>query len=91
MMIAEALRYADSLEAKLKVLERKVKEVETQKISQRVISQQETGVIVEQTEFTISPKELTAEYDSVAKELRLLRAWVDLANHTTDIDFTAKY
>lgn len=91
MTIAQALKYIQYLTEKLAVVSAKIKQVEVVKIQQRIVSSQATTNIVEQTEYTINPKELMWEYDSIAKELRLVKDEVERLNHTTTLNFTPKY
>ena len=91
MTIADLLKYIEFLGKKEELLAKKVAQVECVKITQRILSTQDTTKVVEQTEFNISPKELTSEYDSVAKELRLARQTLERINHTTPCGFKASF
>lgn len=91
MTIADLLKYIEFLNKKEQLLAKKVNQVEMVRINQRIVSATTTQQVVEQTEFVTSPKELTAEYDAVAKELRLARQHLEKVNHTTEINFEAKF
>ena len=91
MTIADLLKYIEFLNKKEQLLAKKVNQVEMVRISSRVVATSDTWNVVEQTEFIVSPKELTAEYDALAKELRLARQHLEKVNHTTEISFEAKF
>lgn len=91
MTIADLIKYVDFMKERVNLLEKKVREIDNVKLTQRVIANNTTSQVVEQAEYTISPKELMAEYDKAAKELRLARQALEKINHTTEVDFEAKY
>ena len=91
MSIASALKYAVFLEERSKSLREKISQVECTRVTQKVISSSEATSVVEQVEFTLSPKELMSEYDKNAKELRLVREAIETANHTTQLEIDAKF
>lgn len=91
MTIADLLKYIEFLVKKEGLMATKVRQLEWMRVSQRIVSANAETNVVEQTEFTVSPKELTAEYDAVAKELRLARQALEKLNHTTETGFEAKY
>ena len=91
MTIADLIKYVDFMKERVSLLERKVREIDNVKLTQRVIANNGVSQVVEQAEYTISPKELTAEYDKSAKELRLARQTLEKINHTTEVDFKVKY
>lgn len=91
MTIADGLKYAQFLKERLSIIQTKIKQTEWVKLTQRVVSAGTTSNIVEQTEFTLNPKALMAEYDETSKELRLLNQSIEKANHTVELDLVAKY
>jgi hypothetical protein len=91
MTIADWLKDIQFLKERLVILQNRIKQTEWVRLTQKVVSAWATTNIVEQTEFTISPKELMAEYDSTSKNLRLLSQAIEKANHSTEIDFTTNY
>jgi hypothetical protein len=91
MSIADLIKYIDFLKERAKMLYKKVEQAEAVKIQQRVIANNEVTKVVEETVLTYKVSELTAEYDSTAKELRLAQQALERANHTTIVDFVSKY
>jgi hypothetical protein len=63
------------------------------KVTQRIVSTSNasTTSVVEQTEYTLNPKSLYAEYDETAKELRLVRQAIERANHSIELDIVPKF
>lgn len=91
MTIADALKYSAFLSDRLETLKRKVHQFEATKLTTRIVSQATAQVVQEQTEFTMNPVELMAEYDKTAKELRLTKQAIEKANHTIEINMEASY
>ena len=91
MTIADLLKYVEFLVKKESLLNVKVQQYANTHTTQRVISNSETWKVVEDVTYIMNPKELTAEYDAVAKELRLARQALERANHTIEVDFEAKF
>lgn len=89
--IADALKYVEYLKERGNTLKDKIRQFNNLNVSQRVVGTGTTTQVVEQTEFTISPKELMSEFDANAKELRLVQQAIERVNHTVDIWMDFKY
>ena len=83
--IADALKYVEYLKERGNTLKDKIRQFNNVNVTQKVVGTGTTTQIVEQTEFTINPKELMSEFDANAKELRLVQQAIERANHTVDI------
>lgn len=83
--IADALKYVEYLKERGNTLKDKIRQFNNINVTQKIVGTATTTQIVEQTEFTISPKELMSEFDANAKELRLVQQAIERANHTVDI------
>jgi hypothetical protein len=83
--IADALKYVEYLKERGNTLKDKIRQFNNVNVTQKVVGTGTTTQIVEQTEFTVSPKELMSEFDANAKELRLVQQAIERANHTVDI------
>lgn len=91
MTIADLIKYIDFLKERTQMLKQKLHQVESVKVTQKVIATTEATKVVEDTVPSISVSELTSEYDKTAKELRLAQQLLEKANHTTNVDFNAQY
>ena len=89
--IADALKYVEYLKERGNTLKDKIRQFNNVNVTQKVVGTGTTTQIVEQTEFTVSPKELMSEFDANAKELRLVQQAIERANHTVDIWMEFKY
>lgn len=89
--IADGLKYVEYLKERGNALKEKIRQVESVRITQKVVSATAASNVVEQTEFTINPKELLSEFDANNKELRLVQQAIERANHTVDLWIEFKY
>lgn len=89
--IADALKYVEYLKERGNTLKEKIRQFNNINVTQKLVATWATTQVVEQTEFTINPKELMSEFDANAKELRLVQQAIERANHTVDIWMEFKY
>jgi len=91
MTIADLIKYVDFLKDRANTLKQSINRFENTKTITRVVATNDTQKVEEVTFPTVSVKELIAEYDANAKELRLAQTELEKLNHTTVVSFTPKY
>jgi hypothetical protein len=87
MTIATLIKYVDSLKARQQLYAQKMSQLSNTKTQTRVISTGTDTTVLEDSFPTISVKDFTDEYNTLAKELRLAQAALENANHTTEVNF----
>ena len=91
MTIADLIKYVDSLKNWLSMIQQQINKFESVRTTTRVVSNNESTRVEEVTYPTVLVSDLTSEYDSRSKELRLAQQALERANHTTEVSFTPKY
>lgn len=91
MSIADLLKYAESLKVRINNITSTINRVNLTKTGTRVVSQTTSWTVEEVTEYTINPRALLSELDETSKELRLVQQQIEKLNHTTYVDFDAKF
>ena len=91
MTIADLIKYVDSLKNWLSMMQQQINKFESVRTTTRVVSNNESTRVEEVTYPTVLVSDLTSEYDSRSKELRLAQQALERANHTTEVSFTPKY
>lgn len=91
MNIADLIKYVDFLKERSNVIKNKLQQLESVRVSQRIVASSETTQVIEDQTPSMSVKDFTSEFDANAKELRLAKQTLERLNHTTDSGFEAKY
>jgi len=73
------------------MIQQQINKFESIRTTTRVVSNNESTRVEEVTYPTVLVSDLTSEYDSRSKELRLAQQALERANHTTEVSFTPKY
>lgn len=91
MSIADLLKYAFLLKARLNSARDTINRLNLTRTTTRVLSANDNNRVEEVTEYVLNPKALMAEFDETVKELRLVQQHIEKLNHTTYVEFDAKF